>query len=166
MLADGKTEIPADIVGFGRDGLDLALLKINNRKKLPTLTLGNQKSVQVGDRVYSIGTPLGEINQSTMTAGIVGGKRKIPGYAQVVQHDASINNGNSGGPLLNEQGEVIAVNSLGLPGRVLCFDGKKTTNCGFSTGNVGINYSISVDSVRLLLQELKQGTISRRSTLK
>ncbi len=159
MMSDGKTEMPADIVGFANKGLDLALLKINRRVKLPTLTLADQKLVQVGDRVYAIGTPLGEVNQSTFTAGMVSGLRE---KGQYIQHDAAINNGNSGGPLLNDRGEVIGVNTLGFPGTVICQDGKR---CGISTGNVGISYSIGVDSVRLFFQDFKKGKISSRSTL-
>lgn len=160
MMADGKTEMPADVVGFARNGLDLAILKINRKGKLPTLSLGSQKSVQVGNNVYAIGTPLEEENQSTFTSGIVSGLRD---KGQTIQHSAAINSGNSGGPLLNERGEVIGVNSSGMGARVYCSDGEV---CGVSRGNVGINYAISVNSVRSFLQDFKQGKVSRRSTLK
>jgi serine protease Do len=159
MMSDGKTEMPADIVGFANKGQDLALLKINRKSKLPTLNLANQKTVQVGDKVYAIGTPLSEVNQSTFTAGLVSGLREKGKY---IQHDAAINNGNSGGPLLNERGEVIGVNTLGAPGDVICQDGRW---CGYSTGNLGINYSIGVDSVRSFFQDFKKGKISSCSTL-
>ena len=160
MMADGKTEMPADVVGFARNGLDLAILKINRKGKLPTLSLGSQKSVQVGNNVYAIGTPLEEENQSTFTSGIVSGLRD---KGQTIQHSAAINSGNSGGPLLNERGEVIGVNSSGMGARVYCSDGEV---CGVSRGNVGINYAISVNSLRSFLQDFKQGKVSRRSTLK
>ena len=58
IMADGKTEIPVDVVGFATGGVDLALLKINRPGKFPTLALGNVKSLKVGDSVYAIGTPL------------------------------------------------------------------------------------------------------------
>jgi serine protease Do len=159
MMADGKTEMPADVVGFARNGLDLAILKINRKGKLPTLSLGNQKSVQVGNNVYAIGTPLGEKNQSTFTAGIVSGLRD---QGQTIQHSAAINSGNSGGPLLNDRGEVIGVNTSGMGARVYCNSGEV---CGVSSGNVGVNYAVSVNSVRSFLQDFKQGKVSRRSTL-
>ncbi len=159
MMADGKTEMPADVVGFARNGLDLAILKINRKGKLPTLSLGHQKSVQVGNNVYAIGTPLGEENQSSFTAGIVSGLR---GKGQTIQHSADINSGNSGGPLLNDKGEVIGVNTSGMVARVYCNSGEV---CGVSSGNVGVNYAASVNSVRSFLQDFKQGKVSRKSTL-
>jgi serine protease Do len=159
MMADGKTEMPADVVGFGQNGVDLALLKINQQKKLPTLSLGNQKSVRVGDSVYAIGTPLGEPNFGTLTAGMVSGLRD---NGKTIQHNAAISPGNSGGPLLNDRGELIGVNTSGMGSKVICNDGQV---CGYSTGNVGINYAVSVNVVRSFLRDVKNGKISGRSTL-
>jgi serine protease Do len=159
MMADGKTEFPADIVGFEAKGLDLALLKINRPGKLPTVALGNTKSLQVGDNVYAIGTPLGEENQSTFTAGMVSA---IRGEGRVIQHNAAINKGNSGGPLLNEKGEVIGVNTEIALTRVLCKDGKV---CAVGTGNVGIAYAISVDLVKSFLQDARSGKISTQPSV-
>jgi serine protease Do len=159
MMADGKTEIPADVVGFGLNGLDLALLKINRQKKLPILSLGDQKSIQVGDRVYAIGSPFGEERYGTLTAGMVSSLRN---GGSRIQHDAAISPGNSGGPLLNENGEVIGVNTSGVNGKVICPDGQV---CGEANGNIGLNYAISVDVVRSFLQDVSKGKISSRSTL-
>ncbi len=159
MMADGKTEMPADVVGFGRDGLDLALLKINRRGKLPTVALGTTKSVRVGDNVYAIGTPLAEKNQSTFTSGMVSGLRN---NGRVIQTNAAINSGNSGGPLLNDKAEVIGVNSSGMGSRVLCGNGEV---CGVATGNVGVNYAISVDLVRSFFREALAGKASSKPTI-
>jgi serine protease Do len=156
MMADGKTEIPADVVGFSAKGLDLALLKINRPGKLPIVKLGNTKSIQVGDNVYAIGTPLGEENQSTFTAGMVSALRD---ERQIIQHNAAVNRGNSGGPLLNEQGEVVGVNTVIPVTKVLCKDGKV---CAISMGNVGIAYAISIDLVKSFLQDVARGKISRQ----
>jgi serine protease Do len=159
MMADGKTEMPADVVGFSAKGLDLALLKINRPGKLPIVTLGNTKSIRVGDNVYAIGTPLGEENQSTFTAGMVSAIRE---EGRRIQHNAAVNKGNSGGPLLNEKGEVVGVNTQIPFTRVICKDGKI---CAMSTGNVGIAYAISIDVVKSFLQDASSGKISSQPSI-
>jgi serine protease Do len=159
MMADGKTEIPADVVGFGAKGLDLALLKINRPGKLPTVALGKTRSIRVGDSVYAIGTPMSENNQSTFTAGMVSAFRE---KGRVIQHNAATNQGSSGGPLLNDKGEVIGVNTSGVLSKVICEDGKV---CARSTGTVGINYAISVDFIRLFLQDASSGKISSQPSI-
>jgi serine protease Do len=159
MMADGKTELPADVVGFARNGVDLAVLKINKRRKLPNIKLGSGKSISVGDQVYAIGTPLAEANQSTFTMGIVSALRK----GGTIQHSAAINGGNSGGPLLNSDGDVIGVNTSIAVAGVECTDG---STCARSTGNVGIAYAVGVDTVKAFLADLKAGRISPVSTLK
>ena len=147
MMADGKTEVPADLVGFGKDGLDLALLKINRRvQKFPTVAPA-ATSVRVGDNAYAIGTPLEEAFQNTFTTGIVSAIREGGKY---IQHNAAINHGNSGGPLLNDKGEVIGVNTLGF---------------GLATGDTGINYAIGVDLVRQFVIEARQGKSSPVATI-
>jgi serine protease Do len=147
MMADGKTEMPADVVGFATDGVDLALLKINRQGKLPTLQLGNAKSLRVGDSVYAIGTPLGEINQNTFTSGMVSAFRED---GQTIQHNAAINSGNSGGPLLNDNGEAIGVNTY-----IITRNG----------GNVGINFAIGANTVRQFLSDARQGKVSPIATI-
>jgi serine protease Do len=148
IMADGKTEIPADVVGFGKDGLDLALLKINRPStRFPTVALGRLKSVNVGDSTYAIGTPLDEDFKNTFTAGIVSALRES---GKFIQHNAAINKGNSGGPLLNDKGEVIGVNTLIF----------STT-----TGNVGLNYAIGVDLVSQFILDVHQGKSSPVATI-
>ena len=157
MMADGKTEIPADVVGFGRGGVDLAVLKVNGKRKLPMVKLGNSKSIEVGNQVYAIGTPLAESNQNTFSMGIVSALR-----TDRIQHTAGTNQGNSGGPLLNASGEVIGVNTEIAVARVVCADGEV---CGRSMGSVGISYAVNVDDVKALLADLKAGNLSPVSTL-
>ena len=147
IMADGKTEIPADLVGFGKDGLDLALLKINRRgQKFPTVALSKTTS-RVGDNTYAIGTPLHEAFKNTFTTGIVSAIREDGKY---IQHNAAINKGNSGGPLLNDRSEVIGVNTLLYS----------------PTGaNIGLNYAISVDLVRQFAIDARQGKSSPVATI-
>ena len=147
IMADGKTEIPADLVGFGQNGLDLALLKINRRgQKFPAVAL-SKKASRVGDNTYAIGTPLDEAFKNTLTTGIVSAIRDDGKY---IQHNAAINQGNSGGPLLNDRGEVIGVNTLGV---------------SLGAGNVGINYAIGVNLVRQFTIEARQGKSSAVATV-
>src|SRR6202795_4724640 len=95
---------------------DIALLKIDPKdRKLPALTMGDSDGLQVGQRVLAIGNPFGF--QSTLTTGVVSalGRTVQTGQSTVIdgaiQTDAAINQGNSGGPLLNSHGEVIGINS-------------------------------------------------------
>lgn len=105
---------PARIVGFDR-WTDLAVIKIDAPKPLPTATLGNSESVRVGDWALAIGSPFG-LN-STVTAGIISAKGRgiEPGregeFKHFIQTDAAINPGNSGGPLVNLGGQVIGINT-------------------------------------------------------
>ncbi|HYK36505.1 trypsin-like peptidase domain-containing protein [Alloacidobacterium sp.] len=105
---------PAKVVGVDK-ATDLAVVKIDVDRPLPTVKLGNSESSQVGDWVIAIGSPLGQIG--TVTAGIVSAKnRTIEGgprgqFQHFIQTDAAINPGNSGGPLVNMAGEVVGVNT-------------------------------------------------------
>jgi len=159
MMADGKTEMPADVVGFATGGVDLALLKINRARKFPTLRLAKSKSIGVGDSVYAIGTPLGEINQNTFTNGMVSAFRL---EGQIIQHNAAINQGNSGGPLLNDKGEVVGVNTWVAASSIEDAEGNQVAR---GTGNVGVNYAIGADLVRQFLSDASQRKISATATI-
>ena len=104
----------ARVIGVDK-ATDLAVIKIETDKPLPTVKLGNSDTSQVGDWVMAIGSPF-ELSQ-TVTAGIISAKNRTiePGVAGQFQHfiqtDAAINPGNSGGPLLNMNSEVIGVNT-------------------------------------------------------
>jgi serine protease Do len=105
---------PARVIGVDK-ATDLAVIKIDTDKPLPTVRLGNSDNAQVGDWVEAIGSPFA-LSQ-TVTAGIISAKNRTiePGASGQFQHflqtDAAINPGNSGGPLLNMNGEVIGVNT-------------------------------------------------------
>src|SRR6185369_6131876 len=92
---------------------DVAVIKIDASKDLPTVTLGDSNAAQVGDWVLAMGSPFG-LDQ-TVTAGIISKKERETPYFNVFQRflqtDAAINRGNSGGPLVNMRGEVIGMNS-------------------------------------------------------
>lgn len=159
LMADGKTEMPADVVGFATGGVDLALLKINRSRKFPTLRLAKSKSIGVGDNVFAIGTPLKEINQNTFTSGMVSALRL---EGKVVQHNAAINVGNSGGPLLNDKGEVVGVNTAVAHSSVEDAEGNQVAR---GTGNVGISYAIGVDVLSQFLNDVRRGKISPVATI-
>jgi serine protease Do len=110
-LADAKRELQARVVG--RDPrTDVALLKVE-ASGLPTVKLGDSSKVEPGQWVAAIGSPFGFAN--TITAGIVSAiERSIPGevYVPFIQTDVPVNPGNSGGPLLTMDGEVIGINSM------------------------------------------------------
>ncbi len=100
------------VVGIDEE-TDVAVVKIDAPRDLPTVTLGDSNSVQVGDWVLAIGSPFG-LDQ-TVTAGIISKKERespyFSNFQRFLQTDAAINRGNSGGPLVNMRGEVIGINS-------------------------------------------------------
>jgi len=111
-LPGDQTIYTAKVVGADRE-TDLAVIKIDANKRLPTARLGNSDATQVGDWVLAFGSPFGL--EATVTAGIVSAKdRANIGSQQLqrfIQTDAAINPGNSGGPLVNLAGEVIGINT-------------------------------------------------------
>ncbi|MGI8470539.1 MAG: Do family serine endopeptidase [Pyrinomonadaceae bacterium] len=108
----GGEEYAAKIIGTDEE-TDLAVLKIEAGRDLPSVKLGDSDSTQVGDWVLAIGSPFGLAQ--TVTAGIISQtKRETPfasPFQKFIQTDAAINRGNSGGPLVNMNGEVVGVNS-------------------------------------------------------
>src|SRR5436190_6039315 len=137
----------------GRDpSTDIAVLKVAvQASALKALPLGNSDAVRVGDQVIAIGNPFG-LDRS-VTAGIVSAvQRRIEApndlsIAHVIQTDAALNHGNSGGPLLDAQGEVIGVNAQIETG-------------GTTEGNVGIGFAIPINTVRdVVAQLIKHGKV-------
>lgn len=117
-LADG-TLIPAKLVVFDATQ-DLALLKIDADKPLSTITWGDSNLVRLGQPVLALGSPLGDFPNS-VTMGIVSGLNRALAYDDAVlfgliQTDAAINTGNSGGPLINMRGEVVGINTFIIRG--------------------------------------------------
>jgi serine protease Do len=128
---------------------DVAVLKIDVSKDLPTVTLGDSNAAQVGDWVLAMGSPFG-LDQ-TVTAGIISKKERETPYFNVFQRflqtDAAINRGNSGGPLVNMRGEVIGMNS----------------QIATSTGDYnGIGFALPANETAFVYKQLiSQGKVKR-----
>jgi serine protease Do len=145
-LSDGTT-LPAHIVG--RDPrTDLAVLKVDAKKPLPYIQLGDSAKVRVGEWVVAMGNPFGL--GGTVTAGIVSAKGRDIGegpYDQFIQIDAPINQGNSGGPLFTQDGKVVGVNSA-----ILSPNG----------GSIGIGFAIPSNVVKTVTAQLERsGHVTR-----
>jgi len=142
VLADGR-RFQAEVLAFDRNELDLAVVQIPEQRNLPTITLA-QNPVQVGQRVFAMGNPFGGF-QGTFTVGIVS---RIDQERGLVQSNVAINFGNSGGPLLNSQGELIGVNSAIFTDSI-------------SGGNIGIGFAIAIDRVEPFLADVQAGRAPR-----
>jgi Do/DeqQ family serine protease len=149
QMSDNKS-YAAKVVGTDVPS-DLAVIKIE-AENLPFLTLGNSDSVRVGDIVLAIGNPLG-IGQ-TVTAGIISAKGRRTGlsdgsFEDFLQTDAPINRGNSGGALVNLNGELIGINSQIL-------------SSGQQGGSIGIGFSIPSNMAKSVMDQLvKDGKVRR-----
>jgi serine protease Do len=145
------TKLKVDKV-LGRDTkTDLALLKVTPKKPLPEAKFGSSGAMKVGDWVMAIGNPFGL--GGTVTVGIVSAKQRdiqSGPYDDYIQTDASINKGNSGGPLFNMDGDVIGVN---------------TAIISPSGGSIGIGFAVPSDNAMVVLDQLKQHGETRRGWL-
>lgn len=160
-FSDGSTK-PATVIGAD-PSTDIAVIQAGNVSNLKPATLGDSGKVQVGQTVVAIGSPLAL--DDTVTSGIVsalnrtvsaGGdnQQQQPNgnasagsttYKNMIQTDAAINEGNSGGPLFNAAGQVIGVNSV------------IETSDSSSTGNIGIGFSIPIDTAHQVADRLMRG---------
>ncbi|MDQ6723104.1 MAG: trypsin-like peptidase domain-containing protein [Thermoproteota archaeon] len=109
-----------DGIVVGTDNItDLAVIRIESKEALPFADLGNSDELRIGQIVIAIGNPFGLSGGPTVTAGIISAlSRKLQfenGILELVQTDASINPGNSGGPLINTNGEIIAISTAKIP---------------------------------------------------
>jgi S1-C subfamily serine protease len=139
-------QVPAEIVGFDPNA-DVALLRLQERRGLTLrpLPLGRSGDVKVGEPVAAIGSPFGE--EQSLSVGVVSATDRaiesLTGFDTLgaVQTDAAINQGNSGGPLLDARGEVIGINA------------QIRTRSG---GGEGVGYAIPVDNVRRSIEDIRR----------
>ena len=150
----GRSHYDAKFIGADERN-DIALVKIDPKdRKLPALTMGDSDGLQVGQRVLAIGNPFGF--QSTLTTGVVSALGRTVQTSQTtvidgaIQTDAAINQGNSGGPLLNSHGQVIGINSA-------IYTPSGTT--------AGIGFAIPISTAKQIAEDLITEGRVRRATM-
>ena len=154
MLHNGNS-YPAEVVGFENDGTDIAVLKIDVTGLSP-VTIGDSDSMRVGETVYALGNPLGELLYS-ITRGMVSAMDRIIATSQyeadsinMFQVDVAINNGNSGGPIFNSRGQVVGIATA------------KYT----ATGVEGLGFALPInDAVNLANDIIENGYVSGKAEL-
>ncbi len=146
---DDGAEYKAEVIGA--DPLsDVAVLKIASKKKFTTVKFGDSDKARIGDWVIAIGNPLGL--SGTVTSGIISARNRDIGmnrYEDFIQTDASINVGNSGGPLFNMDGDVIGINTA-IFGR---------------DGSIGIGFAIPSNSAKRVVEQLIEFGETKRGWL-
>ncbi len=149
VILPDRTEYDAKLIGTDAAS-DLAVLKIAPKKPLPFVKFGDSTKARVGDWVLAIGNPFGL--GSTVTAGIISALHRNTGNGadRFIQTDASINQGNSGGPMFDMNGNVIGINS-----QILSPTG----------GNVGIGFAIPSEQATSVIDTLKSGGTVKRGYL-
>jgi serine protease Do len=141
-LSDGAS-FKGELLGAG-SGTDLAILKIDAGRPLPTLEIGDSDEVKVGEKVIAIGNPLGLT--SSVSAGVVSGIHRslktLPQY-EFIQTDASINHGNSGGPLINMKGQMIGIDN-------------QIWSDTAGGGSIGLGFAIPSNDAKFILNQVLQ----------
>lgn len=147
VITHDNEELKAKLIGVD-EKTDLALLKVDAGKALPFVNWGNSDAVRIGDWVLAIGNPFGL--GGSVTAGIVSAQQRdinAGPYDDFLQTDASINRGNSGGPMFNMDGEVVGINSaIYSP----------------SGGSVGIGFAIPSNLAKPIIAQIKEFGHPRR----
>jgi len=150
VITHDNEELKAKLVGRD-EKTDLALLKVETKEPLPAVKWGDSDELRIGDWVLAIGNPFGL--GGTVTAGIVSARQRdinAGPYDDFIQTDASINRGNSGGPMFNMDGEVVGINSaIYSP----------------SGGSVGIGFSIPSNLAKGVIAQIKEFGHPRRGWL-
>jgi serine protease Do len=144
VILDNKEQYPAKIIGTDPK-IDVALIKIDAKRDLISVPLGNSDNLREGEAVIAIGNPFGLAE--TVTSGIVSAKGRAIGagpYDDFIQTDASINPGNSGGPLMNFHGEVVGINTA------------------IVAAGQGIGFAVPINMAKDILLQLKEkGRVTR-----
>ena len=149
VRVNGDKDYKAKVIGSD-PGMDLAVLKIESDDKFVPVKLGNSDIARIGDWVIAIGNPFGL--GGTVTAGIISARNRSIGlsrYEDYIQTDASINQGNSGGPLFNMKGEVIGINTAILG----------------QSGSIGIGFAIPSNSAKKVISQLIEFGETKRGWL-
>lgn len=145
ILSDGS-EYKAELVGYDATN-DVSVMKIE-AENLPYVEMGNSSDLVVGEQVCAIGNPLGELT-STLTVGYISAMDRMisteSGSLNMIQTDAAINSGNSGGPLFNDKGQVIGINTA-----------KYSGTSGSGATIEGIGFAIPIDDVKDIISDLKE----------
>ena len=149
VRVDGDKEYKAKVIGS--DPLsDIAVLEIDSKDKFKPVKFGNSDKVRIGDWVIAIGNPFGL--GGTVTSGIISARNRSIGlsrYEDFIQTDASINQGNSGGPLFDMNGNVIGINTAILG----------------QSGSIGIGFSIPSNSAKIVIDQLIEFGETKRGWL-
>ena len=149
VTVNGKKEYKAKVIG--KDPLsDIAVLQIESKDKFSPVKFGNSDKARIGDWVIAIGNPFGL--GGTVTAGIISARNRSIGlsrYEDYIQTDASINSGNSGGPLFDLNGDVIGINTAILG----------------QSGSIGIGFSIPSNSAKKVIKQLIEFGETKRGWL-
>lgn len=145
VTLDDGTELPGKLIGADPKS-DLAVVKIDAKKPLATVSWGDSDALKLGDQILAIGNPFGI--GTTVTAGIVSARGRdlhSGPYDDFIQIDAPINHGNSGGPLVDSQGDVVGIN---------------TAIYSPNGGSVGVGFAIPSDQAKQIVAKLmKDGSI-------
>ena len=151
LIRVGDKEYDAEVIGAD-PYMDLAVLKIKTKDKFKPVSFGDSSKARVGDWVVAIGNPFGL--GGTVTSGIISARNRQIGltrYEDFIQTDASINQGNSGGPLFNIKGEVIGVNTAIIaPGQ---------------SGSIGIGFAIPANAASNVIDQLLKFGETKRGWL-
>jgi serine protease Do len=149
VRVNGDQEFKAKILGAD-PGMDLAVLKMESDQKFIPVEFGDSDQARIGDWVLAIGNPFGL--GGTVTAGIISARNRSIGlsrYEDFIQTDASINQGNSGGPLFNMDGDVVGINTAILG----------------QSGSIGIGFSIPSNSAKRVINQLIEFGETKRGWL-
>lgn len=152
LFNDGK-EVEGKVI-WADSKMDLAIVKIETNEKLQAAELGDSDKLNVGEIAVAIGNPLGLEFQKSVTSGVISGLNRNLGQVEgnymegLIQTDASINRGNSGGPLLNSKGQVIGLNTIKIG----------------AAGTEGLGFSIPINTIKPIIDDVvKMGNYQRVS---
>ena len=161
VLLSDKTEYEAEIIGYDTQ-TDIAVLKAKDAENLTPAEFGDSSALSVGDTALAIGNPLGFDLFGTLTVGYISGlNREIAmddSVMHLIQTDAAINNGNSGGPLVNDKGQVIGINSMKLSNGYSSSSSSATIE--------GLGFAIPINEAREIVDDLmNNGYVTGRPQL-